>query len=121
MDPVEIIILNFEKVSVKNIIAFFDCRIGPVVVRGMRLTRGREGVFVGVPSRKVPGNKWEKIVEPDQWVMDEIHQEAVNIYDGGKPRSRVIPLSNKNYLPEDQKEDLREHYTEGVGGDDIEF
>lgn len=117
----EIIILNFEKVSVKNIIAFFDCRIGPVVVRGMRLTRGRNGAFVGVPSRKVPGNKWEKIVEPDQWVMDEIHQEAVNLYDGGKPRSRVIPLSNKSYHPEDQKEDLRAYYTGGGEDDDIEF
>ncbi|MBI2071182.1 MAG: septation protein SpoVG family protein [Elusimicrobia bacterium] len=60
----------------KNLLAMFDVKIGPVMIRGASLMNGKNGLFVGYPAKKRAKRAEEKGGSPYEDVVYVIGDAA---------------------------------------------
>lgn len=79
----EIKILNIRKVSntTSPILAFLDVQIDSLIVDGMKIVCGKNGMFVSYPREQGKDQKWYDIVRPvDIIIKTQIETELMNKY-----------------------------------------
>ncbi len=61
-----------------SVVATFDCQLGGVRIVGARLVDGRNGRFLGLPSRKTPdGAGWVEVVTLSEGLRSRVLAAAV--------------------------------------------
>lgn len=118
MCKTEITIEDFSKVEIGKIVAFFDCRIGPVKINGMKLIHTDKGPFVAVPSIKVQ-SQWVDMAQINRSERGVILAKALAKYNGRHyDESPGGTLPQHYYTPDG--EDLGRHFTD-TAADDIPY
>lgn len=105
-------ILKMNKVNLGKTRAFFTAAIGELEVEGLKLVEGKNGMFVGWPSRsyespKDGSTKWVNIVQTsNKKLQSEITEAAMAEYErreGAKVAAKTADLSLED---ETEDEDL---------------
>lgn len=65
-----------------NLKAFANVRVAEILtIRGVRVFKGKSGLFVSMPSKVGKDGKWSEMISPDAPLKQEIENKVLESYD----------------------------------------